>query len=323
MESQVIQQIYTAIDEAETIIITGHVSPDGDCLGSVLGLGLTLLEAGKKVTMAIDDDLPDRLSYMPGFDLIRREVEGDQFDLFIMVDIGDRRRLGETAAYLDSAKASICIDHHATNEMICDINLVEKSASSTCEMLGELLMEGPYLVPADGATALYTGLTTDSNRFLYKTARQDAMRVGADLLDLGADVDTIYLHEFQTLDSKLIAFTGHIVENALYLHEGKVALANLTEELLEKYKLEMSDGETVVDTLKNLEGVEVACIIKDRGDKDQKVSLRSKAYYNVAAIAQKFGGGGHIQAAGCSLDSSNEEAFQTMKAYLEQIEWPS
>lgn len=323
MDSQMVKEIYTAFEKAKSIVITGHVSPDGDCLGSILGLGLTLLEVGKEVTMVVDDQVPDHLSYIPLVDLVKEKVGNESYDLFVMVDIGDRKRLGATAKYLDTATSSLCIDHHTTNEMICDVNLVDSRASSTSELIAKLLLTGPYQITKEAATALYTGIITDTNRFLYRSSRQEAMRVGAELLDLGADADLIYLYEYRTLDPKMIEFTAYVVEHAEYLHGGKVALANLRMDVLEKYSLSMADAETVVDTLKNLKGVEVACIVKDRGGKDQKVSIRSKEYYDVAAIAKHFGGGGHIMAAGCSIDATNEEAYQMIKVCLEQMKWPS
>ena len=310
-----------AIREAKRLVITGHQNPDGDCLGSILGLGRSLRLLGKEVDMVLDDCIPDHLAYIPGVEDIGRPDPEKSYDVFIMVDIGDLPRLGSSALLKERAPVSLCFDHHTTNGRINDFNLVLPESSSTCQLIAEFLIRHSYPFDKDLATCLYTGLITDSNRYLYKSSRQEAMRTGADLLDRGADADLVYLHEYQSLDRRLIAFQGHVVETAEYLQGGRIALANLRREVLDHFGLPMAEAESVVDILKNLKGVEVACIMKDMETDLQKVSLRSKSYYNVARLAQSFGGGGHIQAAGCSLTASNEQAYVLLKEALEKIEW--
>ncbi|MDY3052240.1 MAG: bifunctional oligoribonuclease/PAP phosphatase NrnA [Ndongobacter sp.] len=307
--------------KSETIAVAGHLNPDGDCLGAVLGLGVTLRAMGKQVDMLQTDPVPLHLSYLPHLQDMKPVDPEKAYDLFVLLDLGDVPRMGAAHMAMENSASSLCIDHHQTNGLICDQNWVRPDASSTCEMVAELLLHEGFSVPSDAATALYAGLITDSNRFLYDTARARAMRIGAELIDAGADVDLVYYHEFQTINANLFAFQGYQVEHAEYLANGRIVLANATQKLLAKYKLEMPEAESAVDVLKNMDGVEIAVLVKDIAPGTQKISLRSKRYFDVSEIACRFGGGGHKKAAGCTLSMSNEQALRTIREALLDIDW--
>ena len=312
-------EITRVIHQASSIAISGHVNPDGDCLGSILGLGLTLEALGKDVDM-IHNERPRHLSYLPGFDRLQAIKRDKNYDLFIMVDLGDRARLKEAGVLLDRSKTSINFDHHQVNEGVCDLTCQRKDASSTCEILGDYLIDQGFFIPPEAATALFAGITTDSNRFMYDTARARCLRLAADLLDRGADPEWVYLHEYQSLDPRLFAFEGTVVDRADFLQEGRVALATVTQEDLSRYSITMGEAEGVVDILRNLDGVEVACLIKEMGEESTKLSFRSKLFFNVEEVARSFGGGGHIKAAGASLSFAKEEALNQVKAYFEGLD---
>lgn len=312
-------RITQAIHEAETIAISGHVNPDGDCLGSILGLGLTLESLGKKVDM-VHNERPSHLAYLPGFDRLQALNPNKSYDLFVMVDLGDRDRLKESAALLDRAKMTVNFDHHQVNEGVCDLVCQVKDASSTCELLGAYLIDQGFSIPAPAATALFAGITTDSNRFMYDTARARCLRLAADLIDRGADPGLVYLHEYQSVDPRLFAFKGALVDRASFLCEGKVVLATVSQEDLTHYSITMGEAEGVVDVLRNLDGVEVACLVKEMGEKSSKFSFRSKRFFNVEEVARSFGGGGHIKAAGASVSLPKDQAFDQVKAYFEGLD---
>lgn len=314
-------QIYTILQKAKTVVITGHQNPDGDCLGSILGLGQSLEKAGKEVDFVLDDKIPDYLTYIPNVDKIKQVNTDKSYDLFIMVDIGDRERLGKAGQLMDKTSLSVCMDHHPTNEMICDYNLVKKDASSTCEVITDFLIRFDFPFSKNISTALFTGLITDTNRFLYQNARQAAMRIGADLLDRDADAELVYYNEYLKLDPDNYIFQAKMLESVEYLQEGKIVLLNLYQEKLSQYNKSLDDAEPIVALLKNIIGVEIACVIKEKADKEQKISLRSKLYYDVSSIAKEFGGGGHKQAAGCSLEMANGDAYNLIKERLEQVSW--
>nr|WP_072514300.1 bifunctional oligoribonuclease/PAP phosphatase NrnA [Ndongobacter massiliensis] len=303
---------------AKRIVIARHLNPDGDALGAQLGLGLALEAAGKEVHYLLTDAVPAHLAYLPALSRLQ-PLREDAYDLFVLVDLGDKPRMGSAIQAYEQSARSICIDHHRTNEGICDVNWVCPQASSTCELIAALLLRESMEIPKDAATALFAGIVTDSNRFLYETARARTMRIAADLLECGADASRVYFHEYQNIDAALFALQGYVVEHALYLHEGRVALANLTPSLLDYFGVPMAAAESVVDVLKNLSGVEVAVVVKDQEENCQKVSFRSKRFFDVSALAQRYGGGGHVQASGCTLEMNNEDALQEMKRVLENI----
>lgn len=307
--------------QAQTVAIAGHVHPDGDCYASVLGLGLVLSAAGKTVDMLAEEKLP-HFSYLPAFSSLQPVEEDKHYDLFIRVDLGDTLRMGRAQHAFANSTHTINFDHHLTNDGLCEQAVLDPRASSTCEIIAAFLLDQGWEISAEAATAFYAGITTDSNRFLYDTARASTLRLAAKLLDLGADANRVYFHEYQNEKANRIAYEGAVVEHALSLHDGRLMLANITQDLLKQYALTMAEAEGVVDTLRNLEGVEVSVILKEQEEDVQKVSLRSKEYVNVAEIAKVFGGGGHTKAAGATIEGTNEEVFPRLRVMLEGLDRP-
>lgn len=307
-----------AIDRANTIAIAGHENPDGDCYGSILGLGLSLIARGKKVRLFADERLA-HFAYLPGFERLEDVDTATSFDLVIRVDLGGVERMGRGQVLFTNAKTTLNFDHHVGNDGRATIAILDEDASSTCEIIGRFLLEAGFPLPEDAATSLYAGLITDSNRYLYDTAGAHALRLGADLLDHGADAQSVYLHEYQMLDPKRVAFEGEVVREALFLHDGKMAVANVTREKIAPYGLSMSEAEGVVDTLRSLRGVEVAVILKEQESERQKISFRSKEYFNVRDLAASFGGGGHIKAAGAAIAAKNAEAWKILVERLGEV----
>lgn len=315
-------EVIAALKRAKTVAIAAHLSPDGDALGSSLGLARALTLAGKEVTVLQTDDIPEHLHYLPGIDRMQKVESLDtpmHFDLFCLVDLGDIPRMGHAVEAMRASDLSVCIDHHRTNERVCDYNYVVPDASSTCEVIADLLFTAGFPVDADAATHLFAGLITDSNRFLYDNARAKAMRIGAELLDRGADANLIYKAEYQNVDRNMIAFQGHMLQNATVLHDGKVIACNVRQEDVAQFHLDLTAADVLVSEMKNIAGVEVAAVLKDKGPNAQKVSFRSKDYYDVSEVAQRFGGGGHLHAAGCTIEASNAEAFQLLLETLQGL----
>ena len=218
-----------------------------------------------------------------------------------------------------AAKQTLCVDHHRTNAFRADYNWVEPFASSTCEVLTKFLQKAEIAIPKNAATALYLGIVTDSNRFLYDTARADCMRTAADLIDCGADVDSIYYSLYQNMEKDAYRYQAYVVEKTKYFCNGRVALVVGTKEDLEKYGQPEEAMEAVVDIVKNFSGVEVTAMIKEREENVQKVSFRSKEYYDVSRLALRFGGGGHKKAAGATLSFRLPEAEKIIQELLESL----
>lgn len=316
--NEAFQAAHDLIESAQTIAIVAHENPDGDAYGSILGLGLALRAAGKTCDCLADERF-SHFAYLPGFDTLKDVDARQSYDLVIRVDLGDLKRMGRGASVFTSAQKTLNFDHHLDNDHKSDVLVHEPTASSTCEIIARFLIDTEAPLPPEAATALYAGLTTDSNRYLYDTATAETLRTGADLLECGADKQYVYLYEYQSQDAKRILFEAEVLKNAQFLHRGKVIVANLTREMIEPLGYTMPEVEGVVGMLLSLAGVEVAAILKDQEEMSQKISFRSKSYYNVEKLAKQLGGGGHMKASGAALALSNAEAWTTLLAFLEDL----
>jgi phosphoesterase RecJ-like protein len=285
------------VNEASNIVILSHIRPDGDAVGSVLGLGLSLQQAGKTVQMILLDGLPGSFRHLPGADRVRTSVEMP-YDMAIIVDCSDLERIGE--ALQPGTVPDLNIDHHATNLNFAQINLVDDKAVSTTAILTELLPHFGLDITAPVASALLTGLITDSLGFRTPGMSSNALRLAADLTDAGADLPALYY----------MALTRRSFESARLWGTG---LANLTREdglvwtsvsLAERKAIHYPglDDADLVNMLPTIDGVKIAVIFLEQPDGRVKISWRSKQGYDISDLALQYGGGGHKNAAGASLD---------------------
>lgn len=308
-----------AIQRARTISICSHVNSDGDAVGSSTGLYLALKDLGKEVYLIRNDNFPTHLEFLNNPEFY---TTGEAFktDLFIVTDVASPDRIGSGVEFYNLAKDSLCIDHHKTNDGFCINNIIEPHLSSTSELIASMLLLGGYKISKLAATYLYLGITTDSNRFQYESTDSQTLRVAADLLDKGADKDLINNELFETLDTNLLFLQTEIIKSAEYINDGKFIIARLTTDLREKYGLDYDQSEGIVSLLRSIKGVELSCLVKEQEDKVQKISLRSQEFVDVSEIAKEFGGGGHIRAAGCTINSDNDTAYKIMYKRLKQID---
>lgn len=307
------------IDQANTIAICSHLSPDGDALGSSLGLGLCLEAMGKEVIYVKNDDYPKNFRFLKQKDLLK-DQDPRPVDLFIVTDVAAESRIGSGLEFFKLAKNSLCIDHHRTNSGFCRHNIIEPDASSTCQLVTELLLENKMAIPKDGATMLYLGMITDTNRFLYESTEAKTLRLAAELIDRGAEKQLIHNSLYESTNKNYLLLEGEVLARTHYLCDNKISVSSLSLDQLEKYDLSQSETDPLVSVLKSIEGVEVSCLIKENAKDFQKVSLRSKEDIDVSKIAQEFGGGGHIRASGFPMEGkSQEEAWEIMIERLEKL----
>ncbi len=308
------------VEEATSLGICGHVSPDGDCLGSVLALEEGLGQINNRVYGINNDELPDYLSFMPGIDAMTELEEIDSVDVMIVVDVSSLDRIGEAERLFNSAKETVVIDHHASNLYFGNHNLVVSDASSTCELVYELLKYLDFNISPAMATNLYTGLTTDSNRYMYETTYPRTLRTGADLLELGADKDLINKEIYQNNSLSSFKLTGVLADRAEFYYDNKLALGYVPDSVIKGLCGTDEDLEGKVELLRDIDGVEVAILIKD-SEGVYKVSLRSKSYIDVSQLALSFGGGGHIRAAGFTYREGIAELRKDLMQRFDEIDW--
>lgn len=288
------------LTQGQSFLITAHVNPDGDAIGSALGLQAYLRRQGKVAEVFIDDDLPRHLSFMPGFSNIRRPDGVDRKSDFLVVLDTDTSRIGEVAKCAPGAKI-LNIDHHISNDEKADYLYLAKR-SATAEMIFEILDSLGAEFPLDVAIPLYVGVATDTGFFRYSNTTPLTMRVGGRLLAAGICPSDIS----ETLELRPLAVVkgqAAVLDTLELSAEGRVAGIFLDKAFADQ----METTDSFIDLIRVIEGVEIAVLIKEVEERRCRVSIRSKGI-NVSDIAVRFGGGGHIRAAGCTLNMTLAEA---------------
>nr|WP_314610986.1 bifunctional oligoribonuclease/PAP phosphatase NrnA [uncultured Lachnoanaerobaculum sp.] len=295
------------IENAKNIAITGHVSPDGDCTGSTLALYNYITEnfEGKQVRVCLEKPSM-KFSYMNGFDLIS-EDPFLQADLLVSLDASDRERLGSRGVMLDTAKESICIDHHVTNTNFAKFNIVEDFRSSTCELLYTLLDYDKISV--NTAVCLYTGIVHDSGVFKYQSTTRQTMEIAGALIDKGFDFTKIIDDTYFKKNFNATRLLGLVLTNAELIFDGKCCYGLLDYDTWTGYIDDKKKMDGIIDNLRNIDGVEIALFMYETAKDEHKVSLRS-INADVSAIAAALGGGGHMRAAGATVYGKADELLE-------------
>lgn len=295
------------IENAKNIAITGHVSPDGDCTGSTLALYNYITEnfEGKQVRVCLEKPSM-KFSYMNGFDLIS-EDPFLQADLLVSLDASDRERLGSRGVMLDTAKNSICIDHHVTNTNFAKFNIVEDFRSSTCELLYTLLDYNKISV--NTAVCLYTGIVHDSGVFKYQSTTRQTMEIAGALIDKGFDFTKIIDDTYFKKNFNATRLLGLVLTNAKLIFDGKCCYGLLDYDTWTGYIDDKKKMDGIIDNLRNIDGVEIALFMYETAKDEHKVSLRS-INADVSSIATALGGGGHMRAAGATVHGKADELLE-------------
>jgi phosphoesterase RecJ-like protein len=287
---------------AREVLVAAHIRPDGDAVGSVLGLGLTLRAAGKSVRMVLADGVPQNFQHLEGAADIHRRVKGG-FDLTVILDCADYARAGEVAEKI--AAPDLNIDHHATNTRFARHNLVIEDAVSTTEILYNLLTSAGFAIPPGAAAGLLTGLITDSLGFVTSSITPAAMRTAASLMELGADLPVLYRKALLEKSFAALRFWGAGL--TLLERDGPLVWATLKMEDRKNAGYPGRDDADLINQISAIRDGDIRLIFVEQPDNQVKVSWRSGEAYDVARVAQRFGGGGHRVASGAMIDGSLEE----------------
>jgi len=338
---KIVQKIYSS----KNFIITSHTSPDGDNIGSSVAVTLYLRQLDKKVWHVIDDSVPENLRFLldePGHrakdesDMRLRghriytseEFLGTQAGkslvdsgdyVLIILDTSDEPRICISEEILKNASCTVNIDHHVSNDCYADINHIQPDVSSTCEVLCKILRSiDEKKVTPQIATAIYTGISTDTGNFLYDSVDAQTFENASFLTKMGADRDTVANRIYQNTSYNYIKLTKECLDT-LEVEDG-VGTMLLTIEMLKNNQVDAKDTDSLVNNIININGVRVAILIKEKSQNEYKISLRSKDATNVCEIAGKFGGGGHKRASGCSINGDIKSVVKRIKdAAKEQI----
>lgn len=288
--------------DAQTVVLTSHIRPDGDAIGSTLGLMHVLRAQGKEVRILIDDEIPRIFSILPGVDQIERPIESQRYtaDLLVVCDV----ELGRTGASVSAVDAVhlLNIDHHVTNDEKAEHLCLNPKAAATCEIVYDLVRILGIMPMLDAAVCLYTGMATDTGFFRFSNTTPHTMRAAADLLEIGVKPNIVSTAmEMKSYDEVMAQVRA--IRNLEMFFDGRVAAVFIDEERARG----VTTTEGLLDELRVIEGTQIVFFMKWLEKDTYRISMRSKGT-NVSRIAQKFDGGGHIRAAGCTIHAPFAEA---------------
>ena len=289
-----LEQIAKLLQNSSTIILTAHVQPDGDCLGSMLALNHYLISIGKNVRMMLDDDLPALFKFLPGHHaILQPTTKVISADLLIVLDASDIKRIGKVREHVEAPILNI--DHHASNTKFADYWYIDKRSAATGEIIFQLLTMLKVKITADIATCLYTAIATDCGFFRYANTSVQTMRYAANLMECGAEPYVISEY-METKPLESILTLSKVLETLELYHNGKIATITVLPDTLST--LDSTEG--FINYPRVIEGVEIAIMFKVMREGVIRISFRSKTA-DVSKLALAFGGGGHARAAGCAI----------------------
>lgn len=309
--------LWEAIEKSDRIAISGHSRPDGDCVGSCLGLVNYIADSfGKRADLFLES-IPMSFSFLKGSDSVILDYpEADSYDLFILLDCGDLERTGEAVKYFNKAAFTVCIDHHATNTGYADINIINSDSAATAELLCSLM--DYEKITLDTANCLYLGIVHDTGVFKHSNTTRKTMELAGMLLEKGVNAGWIIDKTFYEKTYVQNQILGRSLMESILVMDGRVIASYVNLEVQKLYGIDNSDMEGIVDQLRVTKGVEVAILLKEIKKREWKVSLRSNNIVDVSQVALKFAGGGHIRAAGCTLHGSVYDVLNSLTREIEK-----
>lgn len=306
------EKIDAFLADVSSVAIAGHIKPDGDCTGSTLALYNYIKNSYPNISVTLYlEPIPNLFKFLQRSAEIVSDFSADaQYDLFFSLDCGDGGRLGGAVKYFEAAKKTVCIDHHISNQSFADVNYIVPDASSTSELVYGLLDEEK--ITREIAECLYVGIIHDTGVFQYSCTSSRTMNIAGRLMDKGIDYPDIVDKTFfeKTFEQNLILGTALL--KATRHFEGRCISSIITAKDMADCNALPKHLEGIVAQLRSTRGVDAAILIYETSDGQQKVSMRSNGAVDVAAIAVRHGGGGHIRAAGITMDGKPEEILQIL-----------
>ena len=304
------------LKDANSIALISHLDPDGDNLGSLTALSKSLLNLGKNVYPIEFDKIPENLKFLPNLDLLSDNTDIN-INMIICLDCANYERLGKIDELFNKAKYRINIDHHQSNEFYGDVNIVKKGYSSTCELVFDLINEINLPIDKEISMSLLTGISTDTGRFLYSATTADTLAKASKLVENGADMMKINELIYQSKK-----FEAQLLENEMLskteIYNDYVAIGFVMTYQLNKYNVEISDIDSVINTFRDTDKIKISVLIKQQTENEYKVSFRSKGNIDVGSIAKNLGGGGHKNAAATRITGDFETVSNKIKEEIDR-----
>ena len=310
-------EIGEVLKSARTVLLFPHVNADGDALGSCVALVRALSQFGVDCRILIEDKIADNLAFLDdNFTTFDAGIFGATPDVCVAVDNGEPDRFPKRKEAFYAGKTIVCIDHHPTSKPFANYNYIDPAAAATGEIIFDLIAAMGAKVNKKIAEALFAAITTDCGNFQYSNTTRRTFEIACELMDTGFNLVEVSNAIYQNNPPQKIRLEAEIMGTLELCGDGKVAIAYVTQKMLSDCEARLEDTEGCINVLRGIAGVEVAALFKENDERKIKLSMRAKSYANVAEVAQKFGGGGHVRAAGCTLEMPMKEAIETMKPLI-------
>lgn len=300
------------LNEAKSVLVFPHVSPDGDALGSAVAICRAMRAEGKESYVILDEEVPSYIAFVNHECCSMKQDLIQNPDVTLCVDCSEDNRIPERVELYNSGKVKLCIDHHINEIGYGDFYYIDESAAAASELIYTIIHEMNWKIDEETAKALYVGIVTDTGGFQYSNTTPNTHRIAADLIELGVNVNDVSVELFQNVEPVRVLTETRIMENVEFFAGGKAGIGYVTKAMLDELGATTDDTEGVINIIRNIKGVEIAAFLKEKNDAI-KVSLRAKTDGDVQQIATMFEGGGHKKAAGCTLYKDMQEAVELMK----------
>ena len=325
LDEKILADIQSLIKDAENVLITAHRDGDGDSIGTALAVRDYVSSLDKSAIVLQHGPVPNYLQFLAGSDGIvdvssaSARIPNAAFDLTIALECPNLERTGDVVKFTAPGAPIINIDHHTDNTGYGTVNWVDTSASSVGEMVTYLFGRLNFPIEQDNAECLYTAILTDTGRFHYPSATPDTFRHVAKLVASGIDIQQICDRIYFSRRPQSIKLTGLALSQVDYAADGRVCVIHISHDMIKQAGAANGDTEGIVEYTLHGEKAELGALVRDNSEGGVKVSLRSRGAWDVARIAAEFGGGGHVNAAGCVLDSTLEAATGIIKSRLLKV----
>lgn len=309
------------IREADSIAVCSHINPDGDTLGCAAAMGLALKKMGKRCTLFCDDKVPDQLMFLPGITEMRMPEDAESaYDLMLSVDVSDEKRLGRCVELKKRCLHTAQIDHHPTNPLFMEVNSVDGNAAAACVLIMEQLKTLGIEPDRDIASCLYTGISTDTGNFSFASTNAECFAVMSELMEYDLPLAGLNRILFREHAIQQVLLLGKALGSLKYYENGLIAVMKLSRRDFNDCGALSEHADTLVNYGLDTVGTKMALLARETGDGKIKFSLRAKEPFSVSDVAQAFGGGGHPQASGLTLEGPlDEEVGKVLDAMIRKL----
>ncbi len=303
---------------AKSVLIVSHMNPDGDTIGCQLALGLALMQTDKKVHLLCQDPVPTRFQFLQGSELVTSALH-NKVDVAVAVDCGGIKQLGYIKDHYLAAKKTIQVDHHDFGDAFGKIQVLDPEASAVGEIVYDLIEALKLKITPAVASCLLTSIIVDTGSFRFSNIRAKTFEICSKLIRKGVDVQHLIEEAYWVKSRAMAALSSHAIVRAKFSKDGAIAWSVVRQKDIQKYSAALHDADSVADDLRSIQGVKIAALFRETAKGNYRISLRSKKGIHVAEVAQKFGGGGHHNAAGCSIPKSEVEMKKVLRALSELV----